>query len=59
MGRENNVMIFQDTERMCKENIRLKTALKQSVESQQLILENDALPDINKKKYDKPAQIFG
>lgn len=58
MAREDNLMIFRDTERMCKENIRIKTAVKRSVESQQLILENDVLPEVNRKKYDKPMQLM-
>ena len=58
MGREENVMIFEDTERICKENHRLNAAIKKSVESQQLILECDSLPEIDYKKYDLPAEII-
>lgn len=58
MGREDNVMIFQDTERMCKENMCLKTAIIQSISSQRLFLESDKLIKINKMKYDVPAHII-
>ena len=58
MGREENVTIFRDTEKLCKRNPRIKTALQKSIECQQLILENDTLPAIDKKKYDTPAQII-
>lgn len=58
MGREDNVMIFQDTERLCKENTRLKTAIRQSIGSQQLILEDDEFLEIDKKKYDAPTQLI-
>lgn len=57
MGREDNIKIFQDTERLCRENNRLKTAIKHSVTSQQLILESDEIPDYDKKKYATPAQV--
>ncbi len=58
MGREENVMIFQDTKKMCKENTRLKDALKNSIASQKLILENDMLPEAEKNKYTEPAQVI-
>lgn len=58
MGREENVTIFQDTEKMCKEDERLKTAVRKSVETQQLILECDTIPEIDKKKYNLPAQVI-
>lgn len=57
MGRNENVMIFQDTEKMCRENVRLKTVVRASIASQQLILEGDPLPEFEKKKYHSPAQI--
>ena len=58
MGREENVMIFQDTERMCKENHKLKAAVTKSIEFQKVILESDIIPEINKMKYAEPAQII-
>lgn len=58
MSREDNIQIFQDTERMCKENTRLKTATKNSIKNQKLILENDTIPEIDKRKYEEPAQVI-
>lgn len=58
MKREENVLIFQDTERMCKENTRLKEAIRKSISHQKLILENDTIPEIDKKKYEEPAQVI-
>lgn len=57
MGRGDNVKIFQDTERLCKGNDRLKTAIKHSIGVQQLILESDEIIKFNKKIYDTPAQV--
>lgn len=58
MSREDNILVFQDTERMCKENTRLKAAIRKSVAEQKLILENDKLPAIDKKKYEESAQVI-
>ena len=57
MGREDNVTIFQDTEKLCKSNAVLKEAVKKSVAGQKLILETDALQEVKKDIYDQPAQI--
>ena len=43
MGREENVLIFQDTERLSKTNGKLNADLKTSASGQKLILETDAL----------------
>lgn len=43
MGREENVLIFQDTERLSKTNGKLNPDLKASASGQKLILETDAL----------------
>ena len=49
MGREENVLIFQDTERLSKTNGKLNADLKASASGQKLILETDALekPNLN------------
>ena len=39
MGREENVIIFQDTEKKCKSIDSLSAAIKHSTEAQKLILE--------------------
>ena len=41
MGRNENVLIFEDTERMCREDKRLAESIINSVKGQKLILEND------------------
>lgn len=41
MGRADNIKIFQDTEKLCKEKSRLKLAIKHSIDCQKLILETD------------------
>lgn len=58
MTREDNVIIFRDTEWLCKQNKRLKSATEQSIKAQQLILEEDSLPEINKNRYEEPAKII-
>ena len=57
MGRKENVMIFQDTEKLCKENAGLNAAVRKSIASQRLILELDMVPETDKKKYNLPAQV--
>lgn len=49
MGREENVTVFKDTERLCRENERLAETLKKSLSGQKLILETDSIesPDLN------------
>lgn len=58
MGREDNVLIFQDTERLCKENTRLKYATRNSIASQKRILEGDEITGIDKIKYSNPARVI-
>ena len=57
MGRDENVAIFQDTEKMCRENVRLRESIKQASENQKLILEGDSLFATEKDKYDESAKI--
>ena len=48
MGRFENVMVFKDTERLCKTNGELSEAVKKATASQKLIIERDSLPDQKK-----------
>lgn len=57
MGREENILIFRDTERLCKDNPVLSEAIKVSTENQKLILENDALEKPELHKYSEPAKL--
>ena len=52
MGREENVLIFQDTERLSKTNGKLNADLKASASGQKLILDTDALEKLNLNIYD-------
>ena len=58
MGREENIIVFQDTEKLCKSDEYLQTMIRQSNETQQLILEQAVLPQINLDIYDVPANII-
>lgn len=58
MGREENVLIFQDTEKLIKTNQRLTSEFKKSVSGQKLILEKDRLDVIDLDIYDEPAKII-
>ncbi len=57
MGREENVKIFQDTERLCRTDQRLKDSVAASVKAQKLILESDTLPEVKLDLYDTPAEV--
>lgn len=58
MGREENVLIFQDTEKSIKTSQRLTSEYKKSVSEQKLILEKDRLDAINLDIYDEAAKII-
>lgn len=57
MGREENIKIFQDTERLCRENPVLKDAVARSIKRQQVIVEADGLVDQRRVIYLDPAKI--
>ena len=57
MGRDENVAIFQDTDKMCRENDRLRESIRLAFENQKLILEGDAVPSIENYKYAEAAKI--
>ena len=57
MGREDNIRIFQETEKLCKENLRLSEAISKSVKAQIMVSEKDVLADVEKKIYKDPAEI--
>ena len=58
MGREENVVVFKDTEKLCSKNDRIKQSIANSIKSQKLILESDEVnvPELN--KYNKPATLI-
>ena len=57
MSRDDNVTVFNDTERLCKTNARLIEAVKKATAVQKLILEEDALPEQNRDRYNEPAKF--
>ena len=57
MGREENVFIFQDTEKQCKSVDRLRAAVKNSTEKQKLILEVENYSVSELGKYTEEAKL--
>ena len=57
MGRAENVLVFQDTERLCKSIDRLKNAVKNSTSGQKLYLESDSLPYTENNLYNEAARV--
>lgn len=57
MGREENVVVFEDTEKLCKNNQKLKESIIKSTTQQKLLLEGDAIPKVDKNIYTERAQI--
>lgn len=58
MGREENVLIFNDTEKLCKTNDRLKESLNNSRAKQYFLPEEAALQVPDKQIYKKPCWII-
>ena len=57
MGRQENIEIFKDTEKLCKENAAIKEALRKSRKGQKLIPEDVEMPLIDKKRFGHPAKV--
>ena len=57
MGRTENVLVFQDTEQLCKTNQILIDATRTAIIEQKVILETDVLPDIVLEKYESDASL--
>lgn len=58
MGRDENVIVFKDTENLCKTNPRISEAVKRSISAQKLILEGDKLEDQKKGLYEDVANVI-
>lgn len=58
MGRDENVAVFKDTERLCKTNSILAESVNKATASQKLILEGDSLAVQKKDIYDQPARVI-
>lgn len=48
MGREENIRVFQDTERLCKANPILRESVAVSINRQKMIPEWECLPHVEK-----------
>ncbi|MDE7254494.1 MAG: TIGR02452 family protein [Acetatifactor sp.] len=58
MSREKNVEIFNDTERLCKENQRLRKTVEQSNQGQYVLLETDELKVEAVHRFMEAAEII-
>ena len=60
MSREDNVAVFEDTRRQCKENEILKKAIRQATGDQFVLYEDDVVgefPYADKHKYEEKAKV--
>lgn len=57
MGREDNVAVFLDTQRLCKSDERLRESVRRATQGQKLILETDTVPEQKKDIYEEAAKV--
>ena len=57
MGRYENKLVCEDTEKLCKQNTRLKDSVRKATEGQRLILETEQLPSVERNRFDAPAKV--
>lgn len=57
MGREENITVFKDTEKLCKDNKQLAESIKKSISKQKLILESDKIESPNLNIFAEPAEV--
>ena len=57
MGRFENAEAFRDTERMCRENGRLRAAIAASRKGQRLIVEGAAVGGVDLNRFDEVAKV--
>ena len=57
MGRNENMLIFEDTDRLCHESKRLSDSIDESVKNQQLILSGAEVSKEGLNHYDTPAKV--
>ena len=58
MGRDENIAVFKDTEKLCKTNPKLSESVKKATALQKLILESDNLPEQKKDIYKDAAKVI-
>ena len=57
MGRFENAEVFRDTERMCRENGRLRAAIAASRKGQRLIAEGAAVGSVDMNRFEEEATV--
>ena len=57
MSRENNIDVFEDTEKLCKNNDRLKKSIEKSVAGQKMIPAGESIPIPNKRFEDTLVKV--
>lgn len=57
MGREENKIIFEHTEKLCKTNETLMESIQNSIANQKMIPESEELSSGSLKIYDTPAKV--
>ena len=57
MGREDNIRVFNSTERVCRLNSVILEGTKAAIAAQRFIAEQEELPKTDKKKYDTLANV--
>ena len=57
MGKAENIMIFNDTIKLCNTNLKIAESVKKSTILQKLILESDTLLPQNKNLYENAAKV--
>lgn len=57
MGRYENVAVFEDTEKLCKTDSRLKESVRKATENQRIILESDTIKPADKNRYKEVANV--
>lgn len=57
MGREENVAVFNDTEKLIKTNEKLKASVQNSTDNQKLIPESDEIAVSRVEKYNEDARV--
>lgn len=58
MGRNENIEIFKDTEKLVKNNETIKASVKASTNKQKIILEDDTIDLEKKEKKSVPARVI-
>lgn len=58
MGRNENIEIFKDTEKLVKNNETIKASVKASTNKQKIILEDDTIDLEKKEKKSAPARVI-